>query len=426
MHMQRIFVKQATLIHPGKPELSRQKLDLILSEGCIVDIAGSLKIPDDSLVIEGKNLAIAPGLMELHSTIHEPGNEEHETLNQTLNSAAAGGFTALLGMPLTKPKADSKSLVEYLLRKSQGSATALYPVGHITQGAEGEELSEMYDMQSTGVQVFSDYKNLISNTKLLALALQYSSNLNVTLSLFASDKYLAHNAFAFESARTTSLGLKSMPLITEALAVERILSLMRYYGGKVHFNSICTGKGAELIAEAKKEGLEVSCDVNFHHLIFSDESYYDFDTRFKVMPPLVNREEQAQLLHHLMEGSIEAIAVDHIARNIEYKKCEFQNAAFGMMGLENAFSALRYHLDVPAEKLIEWMSINPRKILNWHQPTIEKGSRAELFVFEKDETYTYTKKMRKSGAENSPFIDKTLKSKILLTVNGENFWENKE
>ncbi len=422
--MQQILIKHTTLIQAEADESAREQVDIRIANGKIVDIQASINEQPDDWVLQGNQLATAPGLVELHSALHEPGNEEHETLAQTLAAATAGGFTALVGMPLTQPAADHKSLIEFLVQKSQNSPTQLLPAGLMTKGALGEELSEMYDMHLSGAIVFSDYKKTTYNTKLLALALQYSSNMNVVLSISATDPYLSKNALAYESAKTTALGLKSMPMISEAIAVERVLSLMRYYGGRVHFQSISTGQAAELIAQAKSENLQVSCDVNFHHLLFSDDKYYDFDTRFKVMPPLVGSEEQSQLLHYLDDNTIDAIAVDHIARNIETKKCEFQNAAFGMMGLENAFSALRYYLDWSTEKLIEKMALAPRKVLGLRPVSIAQGEKAELFVFEKDDTFFYDKKYRKSGAENSPLLDKNLKSKILLTVNGVNFWKN--
>jgi len=408
-----LLIKSVTIIDPNSP--FHQKItDILIKDGVINAVLPNIK--SDVPVFDAKGKYASPGFFDLNCNIGELGYETKETLETGTRAAAAGGFTGLALMPNTQPPIHSKAEVEYLFNRSRGNLVDVYPLGAISHKREGKDMAEMYDMFLSGAKAFTDGNRPVQDAGLMERALLYTQGFKALVFSYPEDTAIAGKAKVNEGEVSTSLGMKGIPSLAEELIIARDLYLSEYTNSKIHFSTISTARSVELIKEAKKKGLQVTCDVAAHHLVLTDEELKGFDSNYKVKPPLRIQKDVDALIAGLKDGTIDAIVSQHTPHEIEFKDVEFEVAEYGNIGLQTTFSlALRAGLNI--ELIIQKLAINPRKILDIGQASITEGQKANLIVFDIDVEWEYNKANNQSKSSNSPFIGQNLKGKILLTCN---------
>ena len=384
--------------------------DVLIEKGIITEISNKITKPKNYKEIAIPNLHISNGWFDTSVSFGEPGFEERECIEHGLEVAAKSGFTAVAINPNTNPVIDHKAAVEFLKNKAIGKAVDLYPIGNLTQHAEGKELAEFFDMQNSGAIAFGDYNKTISNANLLKLALLYAQSFDGLMMSFPQDKNLSTLGFVNESANNTKLGLKSIPALSEELQIVRDLFLLEYTDGKLHIPTISTAKSVKLIRDAKKKGLKISCSVTPHHLVLTDEELKGFDTNYKVLPPLRSLKDTKALIKGVKDGTIDIVTSDHNPIDIENKKVEFENAYYGTIGLESAFGSIQTLLGL--DTTIDSLTEKPRAIFGLPQLKIAKGEKANLALFDPEIEYTFNEENILSKSINSAFLGKDLKGKV--------------
>ncbi|QCX39349.1 dihydroorotase [Aureibaculum algae] len=404
-----LLIKSAKIIDRHSPfHLKTQ--DILIENGKITEISSTIKNINNIKEIELENLHISVGWFDTSVSFGEPGFEERENLPNGLNVAAKSGFTAVAVNPNTYPVIDNKSAVEFLINKAKGNIVNLYPIANLTQQASGQEIAELFDMSNSGAIAFSDYNKSISNANLMKIALLYAQNFDGLVMSFPQNNSLSNNGVANEGAMSTKLGLKGIPTVAEELQIARDLFLLEYTGGKLHIPTISTEKSVKLIAEAKKKGLNVTCSVSAHHLFLNDSELNEFDTNYKVKPPLREKTDLNALKKGIVNGTIDMITSDHNPIDIENKKVEFENAKNGTIGMESFFGAINKVL--PLEKTIDCITNSPRMRFKIENPTIAKGEIANITLFNPDTEYVFGEENIFSTSKNSAFIGKQLKGKV--------------
>ncbi|MDA9121280.1 dihydroorotase [Flavobacteriales bacterium] len=401
-----ILIRAAKIIDPTS-EHNGKLLDVLVTDGTFTSIGKDLDSVGVDEVIEGDDLHISTGWVDLYATFGDPGKEYKEDIESGLNAAAQGGFTKVAVSPQTDPVVDSKSAIQYLLNKAKNHAVDVLPIGAITKGLKSEELAEMFDMQTSGAVAVSNGKHTIENTKLQNLALLYSKNLNLAFYTFCQDELLSAGGQMHEGEMNTSIGLKGIPALAEEVVVARDLYLAEYSDVAVHFSHITTKGSVDLIREAKKKGLKVTASVPAHHLSIKDEAIADFEPNYKVVPPFRSSKHIAALIAGVADGTIDSIISDHEPCEIEAKFSEFSIAEAGIIALETAFSTALEALSnkMQLEEIIERFTTGPRTVLNLNTPTIKEGNEAEITIFTPTLKWVYEKDDIKSLSKNSPLID---------------------
>jgi dihydroorotase len=334
-----VLIKSATILD-DKSDFHNQTQDILVENGFITKIAKSLKNPNKYPVIQLDNLHVSKGWFDSSVCFGEPGFEERETISNGLKVAAASGFTDIALNSNTYPVIDSHSAISFVISKSLNASTKLHPIGALSKDSKGIDLAELFDMKSAGSIAFGDYKKPIQNPNLLKIALQYASNFEGLVQSFPQELKVAEKGVMNENITSTKLGLKGLPALAEELQIVRDLFILEYTGGKLHIPTISTRKSVELIREAKSKKLDISCSVAIHNLFYTDERLTEFDTNFKVNPPLRIESDCKALVEGLKDGTIDMVTSDHNPINIEHKKIEFDYAENGTIGLESAFGAL--------------------------------------------------------------------------------------
>ncbi len=401
----KILIKSAKIIDKNS-NFHNQISDILIEKGKIVSIASKITTPKNCKEITLENLHISTGWFDSSVSFGEPGYEERENINHGLEVAAKSGFTAVALNPNTNPLIDNKSAVEFLIHKSTNSATSLFPIANLTQHAEGKELAELYDMQNSGAIAFGDYNKTISNANLMKIALLYAQNFDALVLSFPQDKSTSTLGYVNESENTTRLGLKSLPNLSEELQISRDLFLLEYTGGKLHIPTISTKKSVQLIKEAKKKGLDVTCSVTPHHIILTDAEIKTFDTNFKVLPPLRSNSDTKALIKGIKDGTIDMIVSDHNPIAIENKDVEFENGFFGTIGLESLFGNFNKVLDL--DQTIACLTDKPRKRFGLTTTKIEQDEIADLTLFNPNKPYIFEEKDILSKSKNAAFLNKEL------------------
>ena len=420
-----ILLKKATIIDPNSP-FNKQVKDILIENGMIVNVANNIKAASTALIIKEEGLHVCPGLFDLLVDFGEPGFEHKETLETGCNAAMHGGFTGVGLSPNSEPPRDNKSAVEFCINKSAEHLVDLFPMGTISKGLNGKELSEMFDLKSSGAIAYFDGKKPIESAGLMARALLYTKNFDGLVFSFPYDSSLSVNGQMNESIESTKLGLQGIPAIAEELQMSRDLFLASYNEAKIHFTTVSSQSTVPMLLEAKQNNINVSSSVAIHNLILTDDSLREFDSNYKVLPPLRTQDDKNALIEGLKNGIVDVITSDHTPQDIESKKMEFSIADFGIIGTQTAFPLAVTHLSksLGLEEIVVKMSINPRTILQLDTPVLNKGFQANITLFNPNKEFIFTKENNQSLSENSPFLNTALTCKVVGVINGKKYHLN--
>ncbi len=410
-------IVQAILIDESH-DFNGKKVDLRIENGILTEIAESLPAKNKEETIEFENLMVSVGWFDSSVSLGEPGYEERETLKNGLEVAAKSGFTGIAVNPNTKPVADDSSVISYLKNKSAGHAVDLYPIGALTQNAIGIDLAELYDMQQAGAVAFGDYQHAVKNPNLLKLALQYTQGFEGLILSFPQENDLVINGMANEGETAIKLGLKGIPALAEHLQIARDLYLLEYAGGKLHIPTISTAQSVALIKAAKEKGLDVTCSVAITNLFFTDAALEEFDTRYKVLPPLRTDEDRKALIVGLEDGTIDMVTSDHNPLDIELKKLEFDHAKFGSIAQEATFGAL---LQLVSPEVAVKALTRGRERFTGKKSQLKTGEPANLSLFTTVGTGIFTKEHIRSKSKNAAFLGAELKGKVYGIIANNQF-----
>jgi dihydroorotase len=417
----KIIIRNAKVVSKNS-ELDSKIIDVKIVNGIVQEIGSDIKVTSDFEEIKIEDLHISEGWFDSSVSFGEPGFEDRETVKNGLLIAAKSGFTAVALQPNSFPVLDNQSQIQFVISKAASSATQLFPIGALTKNSEGHDLAELFDMKNSGAIAFGDYQKNIANANVLKIGLQYVQDFNGLVLAFCQDEKIKGNGVVHEGKASLRLGLKGIPTLAEEIIVSRNLFLLEYTGGKMHIPTISSSKSVDLIREAKKKGLQVTCSVAVHNLVLTDDSLTEFDTRQKVVPPLRDCETNAALIKGVLDGTIDAITSDHNPIDIDHKKMEFDLATNGTIGLESAFAALATILpiDVIIEKLTAARIIFGLDSIN----PFEAKSKANFTLFTTTDVWEFSKKDIKSKSKNSAFLGQKMIGKVIAIVANNQFIKN--
>ena len=400
-----------------------QVCDILVENGLIRQIGAGITADSTARIVEVTNLHVSPGWVDVRVSAQDPGFEHKEDLTSVCRAAAAGGFTDIAALPNTQPVVDTKDTLGYVRRLSEGQPVSVHVIAAVTRNAAGEDFADMLDLHHAGAVAFSDGHHPIQNPDLLLKTLQYLQPIDGLLMNRPEEEFLTRFGQMHEGVQSTLLGLKGMPALAEELMVERDLRLLEHvavartvgFPPVLHFSTISTARSVELIRRAKAQGMPVSCDVAAHQLVFDDSAMAEFDTTFKVNPPFRSADDVAGLWAGLADDTIDAIVSDHTPQDSESKNVEFDQAEFGVTGLETLFSAVVTHNQgLSLAQIVGKLTARPRQILRLPAVSVAEGQVATLTLFDPAGTWTYERTLSKS--KNSPFLGQTLTGRIVGTV----------
>ena len=418
----KILLKNARIIEPTK---GRDIVaNILIVDGMIEKIASRIHSGKSVQEFELDGKLVAPGFIDMHVHLREPGFEHKDTIETGLAAAASGGFTAVCCMPNTNPPIDDASVVKFIKEQSKkvlGGLIDVYPVAAATKGREGKELSPMMELAEAGAVAFSDDGSPIENAELMRRAMEYADMINKIIIQHPEDRSLTKGGVMNEGFVSTSLGLPPIPGIAEEIVIERDIRLAEVLKTRYHAAHISTAGSVEIIRNAKKKNLRITCEVTPHHFTLTDEAVRSFDTNTKMNPPLRTEEDITAIKDGLKDGTIDVIATDHAPHSFDEKEVEFLAAPFGIIGLETVIGLAIAQLVVPKilsiSQLIEKMSVNPRKILNLPPIKIEEGEKANITIIDMDKKWDVNTNEFKSKAKNSPFDSWKLTGKSYGIIN---------
>src|SRR5881296_3669829 len=397
--------------------------DVLIQDGKIAGVGRGLKAPDGALVRNVTGKVIAPGLIDLHVHLREPGNEDEETVASGARAAAAGGFTAICAMPNTDPVTDNQAAVGFIVRQSGRAGLArVHPIGAVSIGQKGERLAEFGEMVSAGAVAVSDDGRPVVSSHLFRTALEYARTFEIPVADHCEEPALAAGGVMHEGLVATRLGLKGIPAAAEQIMVGRDILLAELTGGHVHLCHMSTRGSVELIRRAKERGVRVTAEVTPHHLTLTDLACEGYDTQAKMNPPLREAADVAALRAALKDGVIDCIASDHAPHAYDAKEAAFDDAPFGVAGLETAFGVAWTELVeggvLTAAELIARMSTAPAAALRLPGGSLKPGAPADVVVLDVTARWTVDPVTFFSKSRNTPFAGRTLTGRAALTLVG--------
>lgn len=403
-----ILIKSATIID-SKSDFHNTTQDILIEKGVISKIGKTIKNPKKYREIKRDNLHVSQGWFDSSVCFGEPGFEERETIKNGLKTAAASGFTAVAMNANTHPVIDTNADIAFVNSKAKNNAVSLLPTGALTKESKGTALAELFDMKNAGAVAFYDYKKPIGNPNLMKIALQYASNFGGLVCSFPQENKISGLGVMNENVTSTALGLKGNPALAEELQIARDLFLLEYTDGKLHISTISSKKSVALIREAKQKKLDVSCSVAIHNLYFDDTSLTDYNTNFKVLPPLRAQDDINALFEGIKDGTIDMVTSDHNPIDIEEKKVEFDFANYGTIGLESAFGALNSMFTL--KKTITLLTKGKNRFGLENSP-LNIGNRFNATMFNPEGDYVFSKQNILSKSKNAIFDNAPLKGKV--------------
>jgi len=418
----KILIKGGRLIDPANDRDGFYDLVIDKRKVLAVEKQGELseKDRDGAEVIDAGGQVVSPGFIDMHVHFREPGFEYKETIETGCQSAAAGGFTSVATMPNTSPVNDNRSVTEFILRKAREKGIVnVYPIGAITQGLKGEQLSEMGDLKDAGVVAFSDDGRPVMNSELMRRALEYSKMFGLPCIQHSEMLDLAEGGCMNEGLVSTELGLRGMPNEAEDIMVYRDIALLQKTGGRLHVAHISSGTAVDLVRMAKTKGLPVTCEVAPHHFALTENAVKNYDTNAKMSPPLRVESDLEAIKEGLRDDTIDIIATDHAPHDMVDKQVEFNRACFGIVGLE---TALPLTLRLVEEKIlslpkaIEKLTSRPAEIFNLDRGTLGVGAIADIVIFDPGAEFVIDVSKFKSRSKNSPFNGWKVKGKVSRTL----------
>ncbi len=417
--MGKVLIKNGILIDPLQ-KINGQR-DILLQDEKVLTIGKNLTVDDKVEIVDAKGKTVLPGLIDLHVHLREPGQEGKETIASGCTAAIHGGFTTIACMPNTIPVADSGLVINYINNKVRdlNISPRVYPIGAITRESKGEELAEMAIMQREGIKAVSDDGKTVTSALIMAQAMKYATSLGLKVISHCEEDTLARGHMN-EGLYATKLGLEGIPNVSESLIVARDILLSEYTGCPLHIAHVSTAESVELITRAKEKGLSVTAEVTPHHLVLTEEAVGEFNTDFKMNPPLRSEKDVETIRKALKEGIIDCIATDHAPHTMAEKEVEFASAPFGVVGLETALPIIITELVLPGlltlEDVVHRLSIAPARILGIDGGTLKEGSIADITILDMKTEKKVDKNSFHSKGRNTPFEGRTLKGWPVMTV----------
>ena len=415
-----LLIKNGRIIDPanGRDEVA----DLRIEEGKVAAIGRNLRAAADE-EIDASGKVVAPGFIDMHVHLREPGREDKESIASGTRAAAAGGFTAVCPMPNTTPVCDTAQGLQFLLSRAEANAVVhILPVAAVTQGQGGEAITEFGDLVYYGAVAFSDDGHPIMNAEIMRRALEYTSMFDVPILDHCEDLNLSEEGQMRAGAMATKLGLKGIPDAANSSQVARDIDLARYTGGRVHICHVSVKQSVDYIRTAKADGVNVTCEATPHNLTLTDQALETYDTNFKMKPPLGSETDRRALIEGLRDGTIDCVATDHAPHTDMEKDQVFAEAPFGVIGMETAFPVLYTDLvlknEIDLVLLIERMTVAPARILRLDKGTLSVGSDADVTILDLDSERTVDPSKVHSRSHNCPFNGRRLKGWPIATVVG--------
>ncbi len=411
----RLLIKNGTIINSD----STIKANVLIEDSKIIDIVEDEPLVDE--IIDAKDMIIVPGLIDMHVHFRDPGYEYKDDIESGSKAAVAGGVTTCLPMANTNPLNDNSSITESMILKSKKIGLIdLLPIGAVSKGFKGESIVEMGDMIEAGAVAFSDDGLPITNSSVMRSALEYASSFNSFVISHSEDCCLAHSGVMNEGEISTILGLKGMPSEKEEIMVARDMLLAKLTGGHIHIAHVSSQWSLKLIELAKKEGINVTCEVTPHHFSFTDQKLLDYDTNYKMSPPLRSQKDMEAMREGLKNGLVDVIATDHAPHHSDEKFVEFEKAPFGILGLQTLIPLTLKLVEeevISLNKMVELTSSKPAKLLKLKDKgTIDKGMLADITIIDPNLEYVYDDNLNKSKSKNSPLLNEKLKGAAVYTI----------
>ena len=413
-----MLIKRARVIDP-KSKLDAVR-DILITDGKVAKIAKVIR-QKKVRELKAKGLIATPGLIDLHCHLRDPGRPDEETIETGSQAAVAGGFTSICCMPNTEPPIDNEGIVNYIYKEAARVGLCnVFPIGTITKGRAGNELTEFGELLRAGAKGFSDDGDTVADNNVFRHALEYSKVFDVPILEHPIDKNLAQDGLMNEGLVSTRLGLKGSPAIAEEVIVARDLQLARFTGARLHLCHISTRGAVDLIRKAKKDGVRVTCETCPHYFYFNDEALESFDANYKVNPPIRSEEDRQAIIKGLKDGTIDCIATDHAPHCQAEKELEFANAPYGMIGFETAISLVIMEL-INKQKMtwldvIEKMTVNPASVIREKAGSITPGAVANITLISPNEKWRVSSDKIKSRSKNTPLLGEELKGRVTNVI----------
>lgn len=413
MSATRLF-KGGEIASDSSTQLTRA--DVLVEDGRITRVAPDLQAPAGAEVIDCTGKVVLPALFDVHVHAREPGQTHKENIATCSEAAINGGVTGFVMMPNTSPAIDNAGAVRSVLESAGRCRIPLFTSGAITKGREGKELAAIGSMKAAGAVMITDDGFPVANPIVLRRAMEYARDFDLILASHCETMELSGKGCMHEGRVSYSLGLEGIPAISEELCIARDIQISRYTGAHLHIQHVTTALGMEIIRRAKNDGIKVTCEVAPHHLLFTQEDIGDYDTAYKMNPPLRTREDNELLLAGLREGVFDVIATDHAPHSETEKNNDFSSAPFGITGLETALPSLYDRFirkgNLGWDVIVKRYSSEPRKLIGLKPVPLDEGGVAEFIVFNPEATTTVSRAFMKSKSVNTPFLDKTLQGRV--------------
>lgn len=419
----KLFIVNGHLIDPLQNQNSGK--NLLIEDGKITAwLAQNESAPEDAEVFDATGLIVAPGFIDLHVHLREPGQEHKETIATGCAAAVAGGWTSVCPMPNTTPINDNAAITRYMIEQAERAWLAnVFPVGAITKESSGSELAEMGEMKAAGAVAVSDDGRPVPNAGMMRRAMEYARDFDLPVVDHCEDKSLSSGGVIHEGRISLLLGLKGMPALAEEIDAVRDIILAKETGAQIHIAHISTKGALQAVRRAKAEGIRVTCEVTPHHFTLTDRAVEGYDTNTKMAPPLRSEEHMEAILEAIKDGTIDAIATDHAPHHADEKALEYDRAPFGITGLETAvglaFNELVHKGVIDLVRLVELCSANPARIFKLNgRGTLKVGAIADVTILDPELNWTYKNSDSKSKSKNSPFDNWDFTGATIATIVG--------